>query len=196
MHLLAGQYFQTFGRWLLNKRLVGLELAPASLLYKSASQQESTMKRRIMVLTLALCCIAIGECFAQGPFMGTWKLNEAKSKFAPGAARNNTVLYEPAGDKVKVTIDGADAAGNPTHNEWVGKFDGQDYPVTGDPNSDTRSYDGRSAHKTGFTMKKDKKVTTTGLIVLSADGKSRTVTLTGTDAQGKKVKSTAVYDKQ
>jgi len=154
------------------------------------------MKTRTIVLTLALCFIGIGACFAQKALMGTWKLNEAKSKFASGVAKNNTVIYEPAADKVKVTIDGTDAAGNPTHSEWVGKFDGQDYPVTGDPNSDTRSYDGRSVHKTGFTVKKGKNVTTTGLIVLSADGKSRTVTSTATDAQGKKVKSTAVYDKQ
>jgi hypothetical protein len=32
--------------------------------------------------------------------------------------------------------------------------------------------------------------------VVAADGKSRTVTANGTDAQGKKYKNTAVYDKQ
>ncbi|MGB8912473.1 MAG: hypothetical protein WCC85_09380, partial [Candidatus Sulfotelmatobacter sp.] len=109
---------------------------------------------------------------------------------------NNTVVYEPAGDNVKVTIDGTDGAGNPTHNEWTGKFDGNDYPVTGDPNSDTRSLERRSVHKIGFTAKKGKKVTTTGTIILSNDGKSRTVISSGTDAQGNKFKSTAVYDKQ
>jgi hypothetical protein len=40
------------------------------------------------------------------------------------------------------------------------------------------------------------KVTTSGRVVVSADGKSRTVTTSGTDPQGKKFKSTAVYDKQ
>ncbi|MGB9285379.1 MAG: hypothetical protein WCB59_15310 [Candidatus Sulfotelmatobacter sp.] len=155
------------------------------------------MKARIIVLTLALCFIGTGVCFAQNPsFMGTWKLNEAKSKLAPGAAKNNTVVYEPEGDNVKVTIDGTDGAGNPTHNEWTGKFDGNDYPVTGDPNSDTRSLERRSVHKIGFTAKKGKKVTTTGTIILSNDGKSRTVISSGTDAQGNKFKSTAVYDKQ
>jgi hypothetical protein len=39
-------------------------------------------------------------------------------------------------------------------------------------------------------------VTTRGRIVVAADGKSRTVTVTGTDAAGKKFTSTAVYDKQ
>ena len=154
------------------------------------------MKARTIVLTLALCFIGIGVCFAQNSFMGTWKLNEAKSKLAPGTPKNNSVVYEAAGDSVKVTIDGTDGAGNPTHSEWTGKFDGKDYPVTGDPNSDSRSVEARSKHKLGFTVKKGEKVTTTGTIILSVDGKSRTVISGGTDAQGKKFKSTAVYDKQ
>ena len=45
-------------------------------------------------------------------------------------------------------------------------------------------------------MKKGDKVTTTGRLVVSADGKTRTVTTTATDAQGKKINTTAVYDKQ
>ena len=145
---------------------------------------------------MLLSVAAAAMCFATNPTLGTWKLNEAKSKLAPGAAKNHTVVYEAAGDEVKVTIDGTDAAGNPTHSEWTGKFDGKEYPVTGDANSDTRFYDQRSVHKTGFTAKKDKKVTISGTIILSPDGKSRTVISSGTDAQGKKFKSTAVYDKQ
>ena len=154
------------------------------------------MKPRTFVLTLAMCLIGVGVGFAQSNFMGTWKLNEAKSKLAPGAAKNSTVVYEPAGDSVKVTIDGTDSAGNPIHNEWTGKFDGSYYPVTGDPNSDSRSVEQRSVHKLGFKVRKGKKVTTSGTIILSGDGKSRTVIATTTDAQGKKVKSTAVYDKE
>ena len=153
------------------------------------------MKPKIAVITLAMCFS--GVCFAQNPsFMGTWKLNEAKSKLGSGVAKNNIVVYEPAGDNVKVTIDGTDSAGTPTHNEWTGKFDGRDYPVTGNPNSDTRSLEQRTKHKIGFTVKKNHKVTTTGTIILSADGKSREVISSGTDAQGNKFKSTAVYDKQ
>ena len=154
------------------------------------------MKVRTIVLTSALFFMGIGVCFAQNPFMGTWKLNEAKSKLASGMAKNDTVVYESAGDNVKVTIDGTDSAGKPAHNEWTGKFDGKDYPVTGDPNSDSRSYDRRSAHKMGFRVKKGEKVTMTGTIILAADGKSRTVIASGTDAQGKKFKSSAVYDRQ
>jgi hypothetical protein len=154
------------------------------------------MKTRTIVVTLALCFGAGAVCLASDPQMGTWKLNEAKSKIAPGAPKNNTVAYEAAGDKVKVTVDGTDSDGKSTHNEWTGKFDGKDYPVTGDPTADTRSYTKVDDRTLELTVKKDGKVTTSGRIVVSADGKSRTLTTSGTDAHGKKFKSTAVYDKQ
>lgn len=153
------------------------------------------MKARTILLTLVVCLVAAVMCFAS-PTMGTWKLNEAKSKFAPGAPKNHTVVYEAAGDNVKVTVDGTDADGKALHNEWTGKFDGKDYAVTGDPTSDTRAYKKVNDNTLDMTIKKDGKVTATGKIVVSADGKTRTVTTSGTDAKGKKVKNTAVYDKQ
>jgi hypothetical protein len=67
------------------------------------------MKTRTIELTLALCFFAGAACFAaDDPNMGTWKLNEAKSKLTPGTGKNTTVVYEAAGDQVKVTIDGTD----------------------------------------------------------------------------------------
>jgi hypothetical protein len=154
------------------------------------------MRTRTIVLTLALCFVGVAVVFAQDANMGTWKLNEAKSKFASGATKNSTVVYEAAGDSVKVTVDGTDKDGKATHNEWTGKFDGKDYPVTGDPNTDTRSYKKIDGRTLGLTGKKDGKVVTTGRIAVSADGKTRTVNTSGTDSIAKKAKSTAVYDKQ
>ena len=153
------------------------------------------MRTRTTGLTLALCFISAVVCFAS-PQLGTWKLNEAKSKLAPAAPKNHTVVYEAVGDDVKITVDGTDVAGKPTHNEWTGKFDGKDYPVVGDPNSDARSYTTVEGNTLEMTIKKGGKVTMTGRIAVSADGKTRTVTLNGTDAQGQNFTSTAVYDKQ
>jgi hypothetical protein len=153
------------------------------------------MKTKTIVLTLALYFGAAVVCLAAQSEMGTWKLNEAKSKFAAGAAKNHTVVYEAAGDNIKVTVDGTDAAGAATHNEWTGKFDNKDYPVTGDPASDARSYKRIDARTLELTIKQGGKVTVTGKIVMSADGKTRTVTTHGTDAQGKKWETVAVYDK-
>lgn len=154
------------------------------------------MKTRAIVTCLVLYFLGAAVSLAADGFIGTWKLNEAKSKLAPGITRNSTVVYVAAGDSTKVTIDGTGADGKPAHNEWTGKFDGKDYPVTGDPTSDSRALTRVDDHTVTFAVKKDGKVTISGRIVLSADGKTRTVTTTATDSTGAKVTGTAVYDKQ
>jgi len=154
------------------------------------------MKRIVILLTLAALFVGVTVCLADSPQMGTWKLNEAKSKFSPGAAKNHTVVYEASGDSIKVTVDGVDGNGAATHNEWTGKFNGKFYAVTGDATSDMRSYRKISSHTLALTAKKGGKVTLTGRIVVSANGKTRTVTTTGKDSKGKWVTNRAVYDKQ
>jgi hypothetical protein len=154
------------------------------------------MKTRTILFTLAVLFAAVVVCFAADANMGTWKLNDSKSKISPGIGKNTTVVYTAAGDSVKITVDGVDANGKPAHNEWTGKFDGKDYPVTGDPASDMRAYKRVDDHTLEFTVKKGGKVTITGRVVVSADGKSRTVTVSGTDPKGQKFTSTSVYDKQ
>jgi hypothetical protein len=154
------------------------------------------MKARTTVACLAVLFAGVGLVFASDAQMGTWKLNEGKSKFGRGAARNHTVVYEAVGDDVKITVDGVDNDGKPAHNEWTGKFDGKDYPLTGDANGDARSYKKVDDHTLEMTVKKGGKVTVTGRIVVSADGKTRTITTTGTDSSGKKATNVAVYDKE
>ena len=154
------------------------------------------MKATKITLALALCLVGVVVCYASDPNMDTWKLNEAKSRFSTGATKITTVVYEPAGDQVKVTTDGITGDGKPVHTEWTGKFDGNDYPVTGDASVDTRSYKRVDDHTLDSTNKKDGKVTTSAHIVVSGDGKSRAVTVRGTTADGKTVSSTAIYDKQ
>jgi hypothetical protein len=146
-------------------------------------------------LALSLVFVGLAMGFQDNPNMGTWKLNEAKSKFS-GKARNHTVVYEAAGDQIKVTVDGVDENGGAVHSEWTGKFDGKDYPVTGDASSDTRSYKVVNKNTMEFNGKKGGTVNLTGRIVIAPNGKMRTVTTTTTNAQGKKVSATAVYDKQ
>jgi hypothetical protein len=92
------------------------------------------------LLALGVCFLNAAAAVAADPQIGTWKLNEAKSKISPGSPKSNTVVYEVAGDQVKVTVDGVDAKGQPLHHVWTGKFDGKDYAVTGNPMEDTRAY--------------------------------------------------------
>ena len=154
------------------------------------------MKARTILLTLVTCIVGGTMCFAADAFMGTWKLNEAKSKISAGTQKNTDVVYEAKGDDVKVTSDGIGGDGKPTHIEWTGKLDGKDYPVTGDANSDMRSYKKIDDHTLEFTAKQAGKVTATGHMVVSADGKTRTVSTKGTDSSGKSFQNTAVFDKQ
>jgi hypothetical protein len=154
------------------------------------------MKMRTIRLALAFCFLATAACLAADPQMGTWKLNEAKSKITPGTLKNTHVVYSSMFGRVKIKSDGIDANGKPIHVEWSGKFDGKDYPVTGDPNSDSRSYTKVNERTLTTTNKKNGNVTVTGQIVVSGDDKSRTVTVSGTTPKGKKFKNIAVYDKQ
>jgi hypothetical protein len=150
------------------------------------------------LVTLAALLGAAVVCLAQAvdPNMGTWKLNEAKSKISPGTPKNTTVVYAPAGDSVKITVDGVDPGGKPVHSEWTGKFDGKDYPATGDPTSDARSYKRVNDRTLAMTGKKDGKPVLTVNIAVAPDGKARTVTAKGTDAKGNKYTSVSVYEKQ
>ena len=154
------------------------------------------MEIRTIGLTVAFSFLGAAVCMAADPQMGTWKLNESKSKITPGTLKNTQVVYSSMFGQVKIKADGIDGNGKPSRTEWSGKFDGKDYPVTGDPNSDARSYTKVNERTLTTTNKKNGKVTVTGQIVVSPDGKTRTITLTGTTPKGKKFKNVAVYDKQ
>jgi hypothetical protein len=150
---------------------------------------------RIVVAT-AFCLSAVAVGFAADPNVGSWKLNEGKSKIAAGAAKNLTVVYTVVGDSYKCVVDGVDGTGKPTHNEWTGKFDGKDYPVTGDPSADSRSLKLVSPGRYALTNGKDGKTVLTGTVEFSADYKTRTLTTNVTDAAGKTLTSIAVYERQ
>jgi hypothetical protein len=154
------------------------------------------MKVRMLLLTAALCFAGTAMSFAQSPHMGTWKLDEAKSKIPAGVVKNSTVTYANDGDNVKVTTDGTDGDGKPMHTEWTGKFDGKEYPLTGDLTADSRSYKMIDEHTLDLTSKKSGKATNSGHVVVSKDGKTRTLQLNATDSSGKKISGVSMYNKQ
>ena len=153
------------------------------------------MKIRIAVMALAVSFMAAGACFAANPHLGTWKLNEAKSKLAQGMGKSTTVTYTEQKDKIKVTVEGVDKDGKPTHGVWVGKFDGKAYPAKGNMSWNSAAYKEVNERTNDITTWKDGKMVWSGRIAVAADGKSRTVTINGTDEKGKKFSSKAVYDK-
>jgi hypothetical protein len=132
---------------------------------------------------------------ATNPHMGTWKLNESKSKLIPGMGKNTTVTYTEQKDKMKVTVDGVGKDGKPTHSVWIGKADGKAYPAKGNLSYDSVAYKVVNDRTYDLTGMKDGKMLWTGKSTVSADSKTRTVTINGTDANGKKFSGKAVYDK-
>jgi hypothetical protein len=146
----------------------------------------------VLVLSGAALCLAAGVDFT--PYMGTWKLDEGKSKLPAGGGKNMTVVYAPVGDgMVKVTVDGMDKDGKPTHSEWTGKFDGKEYPVTGTTTHEMRAYSAAGHHTLSMVMTKGGKTVMTGTVAISADGKTRTVTIKASDPS---MSGMAVYNKE
>jgi len=130
--------------------------------------------------------------------VGTWKVNLAKSKYDPGPPPKgpNVLKIEPDGDGIKVSNDGVNAEGQATHVTYSAKYDGKDYPETGNPNVDTISIKRIDANTIETIAKKGGKVMVTSRTVVSNGGKLRTTTQNGTNAQGQKVHNVIVADKQ
>jgi hypothetical protein len=135
------------------------------------------------------------EAAKMNPHMGTWKLNEAKSKIAPGMGKNMTVVYAEMKDKMKVTVDGMDKDGKPTHGVWMGMADGKSYKMKGNLAWDATAYKVVNDNTYEITTMKGGKVFASGKSTISKDGKTRTLVTEGTGADGKKFKNKSVYDK-
>jgi len=128
---------------------------------------------------------------------GTRKMNAEKSKYSPGPPpKSVTVVVESDNDNYKVDATGTDADGKPIHVQYSAKFDGKDYPATGIANADTVSIKRIDENTVETTQKKDGKVVMTITSKVSKDGKTRTSTWHGKNAEGKDVHNVVVFDKQ
>jgi hypothetical protein len=134
------------------------------------------------------------------PFIGTWKLNIAKSQYSSGPApKTQTQTYEAHGNGMKVSSEGIAADGSRIAWSYTANFDGKDYPISGAgaPNgADIVSIKRINTNTYEATFKKDHKVVGTGRDEISKDGKVKTVAATGTDANGQPVTRALVWDKQ
>lgn len=147
----------------------------------------------IAVVALAATTTAQGK----EPWTGTWKLNLAKSKYSPGPPpKSLTVTITSPNGGIKQVVDTVPATGAALHYEATGMFDSKDVPVKGNPNADTQAFKKISDRSYEVTAKKGGKVVQTSVVVISADGKTRTNTQTGTTADGKPVKNVLIYDRQ
>lgn len=151
----------------------------------------------LVTLAIALALISPHVAAQSDPHVGTWILNVAKSNYTPGPGpKAQTSVYAAAGEGLKVTTTGTSADGKPTKAEFTIVFDGKDHPATGNPDWDAVSSKRVDSHTIEFTRKKDGKVVQTATSVVSKDGKTRTITATGVNAQGQKTKTVGVYEKK
>ena len=151
---------------------------------------------RSILLVLLLASVAL--CGAN-PFVGTWKMNPAKSKYtadhpAPKGL-TATIQEQPDGFVVDDAV-GEDAKGSPIHAHYTAKFDGKDYPLSGAADADTVNIKWIDENTIESTRKKNGQVITTIRSVVSADGKTRTSTWSGKDSKGNPETWTVVLDKQ
>lgn len=150
-----------------------------------------------MVLAAVIAAVLATHAQSKDPLVGTWTLNAAKSKYTPGPTpKSITSVYEVAGKGYKVTVKNDTGAGTVQYS-YTTHLDGQDSKVTGNnPNADTLGVKRIDARTLESVSKKNGKVTITQRSVVSSDGKTRTVTTTGTDALGQKVNNVAVFEKK
>ena len=131
------------------------------------------------------------------PRIGHWKMNVTKSKFDPGPAPKSDVRsYEATADGTKATVETTPASGSATTATYTAKLDGKDYLISGSPTFDTIAIRVIDANTTDVTLKKGGKVVQAVRGVVSKDGKTMTNTVTGTDANGRKIHNVIVLDKQ
>lgn len=156
------------------------------------------MRLSLGFLGLVVILMAPPSLFAQSdPAIGTWKLNLAKSKYEPGPAPKSEMrTYEASGTNgVKARFDRVDAAGKTVTISYDAKYDGKDVPYRGSPDADAISLTRGDARTINAVLKKSGKVVQNTKAVTAADGKTRTLTTTGTNAQGQKINNVTVFDR-
>jgi hypothetical protein len=155
------------------------------------------------IVLLAIVALSVTVVFGADMFSGTWKVNSEKTVTSGPPAKGPSIQkLEAVENGIMLAGDFVTANSQKVHQEFTVKFDGKDYPfksmLDGKPSTSTN--DTISAKKIDdytleFTIKLNTAVTV-ARNVISKDGKTRTVTQTGTTAQGQAVNNTIVYEKQ
>ncbi len=148
--------------------------------------------RKAMLLLAAFGLVEL--LWAADPFVGTWKLNTAKSKNP--ALKSQTFIIEPFDGGLRWTSENVGIDGKPAKGGWAGKYDGKDYPLTGGTDYDAIAATKLNANTFDSVLKKGGKEVGAGHGVVSENGKTLTLTAKYKNAQGKAVSEIEVYEKQ
>jgi hypothetical protein len=156
------------------------------------------MRKKVILSSLLFCAAALAiQAGAGENWVGSWKLNAAKSKFSgESAIRAETLKFESTPAGIKLTSEGKDAQGKAMHGEYTSNFDGKEVAWTGNPSADVASPKRIDDNSYENVWKLSGKKTMTSKVEVSEDKKTLTVTQTPAGAQGAAAASVAVYDRQ
>jgi hypothetical protein len=154
---------------------------------------------RIVCVLALLATIAPLARAQMASRIGTWELDLEKSTFSPGPApRRQTLTFQEKGPQWMALIQGIDASGKPISldsNNLMISFDGRDHS-TPTLDFETTAWKVVDPYKYLVTRKKGGKVVMTSTNVLSADGKTMTITTIGQNAAGQPIHNVRVYDRR
>jgi hypothetical protein len=158
------------------------------------------MYRRTALLLAGMTLLGLAvpqSAFAQSePFAGLWQLNVAKSKYSGQSPKSRTAYLQPEGQNIKDTLVTINADGTPGSAVTMWDFDGMPHPQTGNPNFDAIVFTRPNTNTAIQNRLRAGQIVWTVTMVLSPDGKTTTVTGTGTLANGQPINVTEVYEKQ
>ncbi len=161
------------------------------------------MQTRSLVFSATLICVLVLglalTALAADPFIGTWKLNTAKSKMDTSPTpmpQSETLKNEVQANGIKTTFDGIDAQGKEIHIESIGAWDGKYFPVKGDPGADMIALKKIDANTVSVAAKKSGKEVGTYQTTVSKDGRTMTMAVKVKDDKGNEWSYTQVWDKQ
>ncbi len=154
-----------------------------------------------MKLTRTFClglllAFATVSAHAADRVVGTWVLDVAKSTFDGAPPKSGMRVYEETPAGMHMTARTVAADGKEHVQEVTFKADGKDYPFKGSADWDALSASAKDANTLEFVQKKGGKVVGHGSRTISADGKSLTVSGSGTKADGSKMQSVLVFTRK
>lgn len=149
------------------------------------------------LLVLALSGVYTAVSAQTQPHLGKWVLSAGKSVYSPGPPpRSQVRTYSRDGDGLKAVIETMQPLGGKTVAEYSARFDGKDYPLTGNSDIDAIALKRIDDWTFEAVLKRRGKTVSTVRNVVSQDGRTMTVTSKGVNARGQPTSSVAVFTKQ
>lgn len=145
-------------------------------------------------MNVILLTLVLAQMF---PYLGTWKLNVAKSTYAgrlPHQAM--TLKFSAEGEALRLSREGVNGEGKVIRDEEVYYVDGRERPYHGLRNADTYSVRQLDSYAMVTTWKKNDKIVTLAHCVVSPDGQMMVILISGTDRQGRAFRQAEVFERQ